>query len=354
MSNLETQPAERASTSLASTSLASTGPARPAAGTVEILEPRLVPLGGPRAMTVRRTLPQRQRSLIGGWCFLDHYGPDQIADTGGMRVPPHPHTQLQTVSWLFTGEIEHRDSAGHHTFVRAGELNLMTAGRGISHSEVSTPATSVLRGVQLWVALPSAARFTEPGFEHYAPSPVRGPGFTARIFLGSLLGDTSPARTHSPLLGAELAIAPGRPLTIPVNPAFEHGILVDTGTITLTTGPADTVTVAADRLAYVGLGATAIELSATGGSARVLLLGGEPLGEQIVMWWNFIGRTHQEIVSYRAAWQAEIAAVPPRDGAIDPGRDGAIDPAPFGLPPGDPHPPIPAPPLPNATLRPRP
>jgi redox-sensitive bicupin YhaK (pirin superfamily) len=86
--------------------------------TVEILTPREVPLGGLRAMTVRRTLPQRERSLIGAWCFLDHYGPDDVADTGGMSVAPHPHTGLQTVSWLFTGEIEHRDSAGHHALVR--------------------------------------------------------------------------------------------------------------------------------------------------------------------------------------------------------------------------------------------
>ena len=108
----------------------------PAAG-VEIMTPRDVPLGGPRAMRVRRTLPQRERSLIGAWCFVDHYGPDDVADTGGMVVPPHPHTGLQTVSWLFTGEVEHRDSAGHHAMVRPGEVNLMTAGRGISHSEVS-------------------------------------------------------------------------------------------------------------------------------------------------------------------------------------------------------------------------
>lgn len=109
--------------------------------TIEFLEPRDVPLGGPRAMDVRRTLPQRRRSLIGAWCFLDHYGPDHVAETGGMRVPRHPHTGLQTVSWLFTGEIEHRDSAGFHVVVRPGELNLMTAGRGISHSEFSTPGT---------------------------------------------------------------------------------------------------------------------------------------------------------------------------------------------------------------------
>ena len=122
-------------------------------------------------MTVRRTLPQRERSLIGAWCFLDHYGPDDVADTGGMCVPPHPHTGLQTVSWLFTGEVEHRDSAGHHAIVRPGELNLMTAGHGISHSEVSTAATTTLHGAQLWVALPDAvAGRRRRGFEHYAPA----------------------------------------------------------------------------------------------------------------------------------------------------------------------------------------
>ena len=129
---------------------------------VEILTPREVPLGGIRSMTVRRTLPQRHRSLIGAWCFLDHYGPDEVPVTGGMRVTPHPHTGLQTVSWLFTGEIEHRDSAGNHALVRPGELNLMTAGHGISHSEVSTPSASVLHGAQLWVALPDQT------------SPIRG------------------------------------------------------------------------------------------------------------------------------------------------------------------------------------
>ena len=153
---------------------------------VEVLPPREVPLGGPRAMLVRRTLPSRQRSLIGAWCFVDHYGPDRVDDTGGMSVAPHPHTGLQTVSWLFTGQIRHRDSAGHDALVRPGELNLMTAGRGISHSEVSTEGVEELHGAQLWVALPGGTRDTEPGFEHYAPAPVTGDGWTARVFLGQL------------------------------------------------------------------------------------------------------------------------------------------------------------------------
>ncbi len=140
---------------------------------VEILEPREVPLGGPRAMTVRRTLPQRRRSLIGGWCFVDHYGPDDVSLTGGMQVPPHPHTGLQTVSWLFEGEIDHRDSVGSHALVRPGELNLMTAGRGISHSEVSTPGTQRLHGVQLWVALPRASKDVPPSSSTTSRRPPR-------------------------------------------------------------------------------------------------------------------------------------------------------------------------------------
>src|SRR5689334_24252214 len=162
------------------------------------MTPREVPLGGPRAMTVRRTLPQRERSLIGAWCFLDHYGPDDVAETGGMSVAPHPHTGLQTVSWLVTGEIEHRDSAGHHALVRPGELNLMTAGHGISHSEVSTPGTTRLHGVQLWVALPSASRDVAPFFEHHVPVAGRIGDATVRTFVGALAGSGTSATVFSP------------------------------------------------------------------------------------------------------------------------------------------------------------
>src|ERR1700750_1628127 len=155
---------------------------------IEVLHPREVPLGGPRAIRVRRTLPQRQRSLIGAWCFIDHYGPVSAS----MDVPPHPHTGLQTVSWLFGGEVEHRDSAGVHAAVRPGELNLMTAGAGICHSEVSTPATRLLHGVQLWIALPESDRDTARGFDHYVPQAVPIAGATLRVFLGDLEGACSP------------------------------------------------------------------------------------------------------------------------------------------------------------------
>ncbi|HET6697547.1 MAG TPA: pirin family protein [Nocardioidaceae bacterium] len=266
---------------------------------IQVITSREVPLGGPRAMTVRRTLPQRERSLVGAWCFADHYGPDDVAATGGMDVPPHPHTGLQTVSWLFTGEIEHRDTSGVHALVRPGELNLMTAGHGVAHSEVSTPATTTLHGVQLWLALPDAARDVPRGFEHFAPEPVPLAGGTARVFLGELAGARSPVRTHSPLLGAELVLDPQASMRLAVDPAFEHGVLVDTGAIEL-------VGIAVDRaeLGYAAAGARELVLRNTGPeAARVMLLGGTPFEEPLVMWWNFVGRSHDEIVAFREAWE---------------------------------------------------
>ncbi|MFC5731117.1 MULTISPECIES: pirin family protein [Nocardioides] len=315
---------------------------RDAAG-VELMSPREVPLGGPRAMLVRRTLPQRHRSLIGAWCFLDHYGPDPVDRTGGMTVAPHPHTGLQTVSWLFEGEVEHRDSVGSRAMVRPGEVNLMTAGRGISHSEVSTDSTTVLHGAQLWVALPDESRHTDPGFQHYAPAQVTGAGWRGRVFLGSLLGDTSPVATFTPLLGAELVLDPGATLHLPVDASFEHGVLVDLGSVSV--GGLDAKV--AD-LAYVPPGTAQIALVAGDDGCRILVLGGPPFGESIVMWWNFVGRSHEEVAGYRAEWQAQITD--PRTGEVVPdGRQVAE--GRFGVVPDQPLGPIPAPVLPNARLR---
>jgi redox-sensitive bicupin YhaK (pirin superfamily) len=318
VSNIETSPVELTCASGTSTS-----------GPVAVLGARDVPLGGVRAMTVRRTLPQRARSLIGAWCFADHYGPDGVS-AGGMDVPPHPHTGLQTVSWLFAGEIEHRDSMGSHAVIRPGELNLMTGGRGICHSEVSTEGTTVLHGVQLWVALPDTHRDAPRDFQHHAPVPIELAGAVARVFLGSLCGDTSPVRTFTPLLGAELTLTPGARLDLDVDPAFEHGVLVDTGPVTL--GGTE---LARAQLGYVGVGADRLHLKNPSDTpSRVILLGGPPLGEELVMWWNFVGRSHEDIVLFRDEWQRESD------------RFGRID--------GYPGQRLPAPPLPGGRLRPRP
>ncbi|MFL6141440.1 MAG: pirin family protein [Labedaea sp.] len=296
---------------------------------VELLGAREVPLGGVRAMTVRRTLPQRTRSLIGAWCFADHYGPHVVGRAAAMDVPPHPHAGLQTVSWLFAGEIEHRDSTGVHALVRPGELNLMTGGHGISHSEVSTAAATVLHGVQLWVALPDRHRETARDFQHHVPARVALDGGTARVFLGTLGGDTSPVRTFSPLLGAELIVDPGASLALDVEPAFEHGVLVDTGTVHLAG-----TELTGGTLGYLGPGAHHLGLAnRTGTASRVILLGGAPFGENILMWWNFVGRSHEEIVRLRDEWQAGSER--------------------FGRVAGYPGARLPAPALPNGRLRPR-
>ncbi|MFI7579975.1 pirin family protein [Kocuria kalidii] len=317
-----------------------------------LLPPREVPLGGPRAMTVRRTLPQRQRSLIGAWCFVDHYGPDLVAETGGMRVARHPHTGLATVSLLFTGGVAHRDSAGFAADVRPGEVNLMIAGRGISHQEFSTEDTTTLHGVQLWYALPDATRHMAPTFEHHAPEPVLGEGTELRVFLGSLAGSTSPVDTFTPpLVAAEALLEPGARLVLDLDPALEHGVLLDAGDLALNGTP-----VPVDHLAYLPVGRGSVVLEAGTDPVRLLLIGGEPLGEQIVMWWNFVGRTHEEVVAYRTAWQAEIGAeigaepaTPPPGGVY---ADGAPYPR-FGPYPPDQPAPLPAPALPTVQLRPR-
>ncbi|MFD4633483.1 pirin family protein [Streptomyces sp. NPDC058284] len=294
----------------------------------DILPARDVPLGGPRSMTVRRTLPQRTRTLIGAWCFVDHYGPDDVAETGGMDVAPHPHTGLQTVSWLFSGEIEHRDSLGSHAFVRPGGLNLMTGGHGISHTEVSTARTTVLHGVQLWVALPDEHRHAARDFQHHVPAPVQLDGARVRVFLGTLAGETSPVRTFTPLLGAELVLDPHATVTLAVDATFEHGLLVDQGQVSLAGTLLDQA-----ELGYLDTGRTTLTLTnETDTAARVILLGGTPFEEEIVMWWNFIGRSHEDIAQARADWMTGT-----RFGEVR-GYDGD---------------PLPAPELPSVPLKPR-
>lgn len=328
MTNLEARPQEE---------VCLAGPASPA---VELVEPRDVPLGGPRAMTVRRTLPSRTRSLVGPFCFADHYGPDDVSVTGGMDVPPHPHTGLQTVTWLFEGEVLHQDALGSVQAVRPGQLNLMTAGHGICHSEEGTPARFPeqrhLHGVQLWTALPEDVRHGEARFEHVAEVPrVELDGAVVQVFLGRLAGVESPARVHSPALAAQVDLAPGARLVLPVDPRFEHGLLTDTGDLTV-----QGVTVPPSWLGYLSPGPEAIELTAGEDPARLVLLGGTPFEEQVLMWWNFVGRTHEEVVEARTAWQAALAGDP-----------AAL--ARFGAVTGYPGAALPAPELPQVRLRPR-
>ncbi|RKT88368.1 hypothetical protein SAMN05421805_101191 [Saccharopolyspora antimicrobica] len=323
MSNVEQDPAE----------LRCGGVTTAAEPEAELLEPRTVPLGGPRAMMVGRTLPNRDRRMVGAWCFADFYGPADIAGQPGMQVPPHPHTGLQTVSWLLDGEVLHRDSLGNEQLVRPGELNLMTAGRGISHSEESPAGHGpVLHGAQLWVALPGEQRDVAPHFEHHGDLPVEvSPEGSVTVLMGELAGAVSPARTYTPLMGAEVSISAGRELRLPLEADFEHAVLAMSDEISVDGRP-----VGVGEMLYLGRGRGQVELG-SGGPGRALLLGGVPFEEQIVMWWNFVGRSHEEVAQAREDWERGRAS-----GAPD-GR--------FGVVHGYAEPALAAPALPNAELR---
>ncbi len=300
---------------------------------LEQLEPRDVLLG--RTTHVRRTLPHKTHRMVGAWCFLDHYGPDDVKETGGMWVPPHPHTGLQTVTWLFEGLGRHTDSLGSDQLIRPGQLNVMTAGHGLCHAEVSPPdAPRLLHGVQLWVVLPDSVRdTTPPAFAHLASLPTfSSDGAEVTVMTGSLAGHASEAPAFTPLVGAEIRLSAGASLELPLEAGFEHAVLAVDGSVSV-----DGSVVDRHRLAFLGEGQDHLSLAADQ-AATVLLLGGEPFDEEIVMWWNFIGRSHDEIVEQREAWNGSgVAFVPPRFGRV----------ADF------PEPRLLAPPLPNSRLRPR-
>jgi redox-sensitive bicupin YhaK (pirin superfamily) len=259
---------------------------------------RITELG--EGMKIRRALPARERRLIGAWCFLDHFGPTDIAGTRGMRVGPHPHIGLQTVTWLLEGEVLHRDSLGSLQSIQPGELNLMTSGRGISHSEESPPAARpLLHGLQFWIALPDSAMNMDPAFDHYPVLPeVARDGASITVLVGEALGERSPAAVHSPLVGLDVRMAPGSSVMLPLRASFEHGALVMQGSVSV----ADEELVPGSLL-YLGCGRESIALRSQSGG-RAVLVGGLPFAEPVLMWWNFVARTQQQILRACREWNA--------------------------------------------------
>ena len=236
--------------------------------------------------------------MVGPWCFLDRYGPLAFESGAPMDVAPHPHIGLQTVSWLLDGEILHRDSLGSENVLRPGAINLMTAGAGIAHSEV-TPAQNSghLNGVQLWIALPESARNAAARFEHQPSIPLPDiRGGHASILLGEAGGVTVPANTFSPMIAADIEVARGETLVFPLRAEFEHAILVVQGEATLAEQP-----VTPDILYYLGTGRDELCLHSREG-ARLLLVGGAPFGETVLMWWNFVARSEAEIIAAANDW----------------------------------------------------
>ena len=267
---------------------------------IERIAPKASQLG--EGLTIQRALPTRQRRMVGAWCFLDHIGPMTFAPGEGLHVGAHPHTCLQTFTWMIEGEILHRDSLGSEQIIRPGQVNLMTAGHGIVHTEDSATAGQRVHAAQLWIALPRPLADCAPAFEHYPSLPQwthAGCNFT--LLVGSHDGYTAPTRVHTPLLGMDIASTQQANVTLALNPRFEHAILPLEGEVTI--GQQRFVQ---DEFAFIASGVEQLPLQLAPGS-RILLIGGEPFAEPIVMWWNFVGFSKEAISAAQGEWETGAA-----------------------------------------------
>jgi quercetin 2,3-dioxygenase len=259
----------------------------------EVSDSRKTVVGG---IPVERSLPRHGRRMVGAWCFLDRFGPVDVTPRRTMTVGPHPHIGLHTVTWLLKGEVKHSDSLGNRQVIRPGQLNLMTAGKGIAHAEDSrAQSQGVLNGVQLWIAQPETTRHGPSSFAHHEDLPKVGLGSSeAIVLLGSFEGVRSPAIVDSPLVGVDITASGS--LEIELIRAFEYGIAVLAGELTVA-GDA----VHANQFVYLGTGWDVIRIEA-GPATRLLLLGGEPFGTEVLMWWNFVARERAELEVAYADW----------------------------------------------------
>ena len=263
---------------------------------VEVSESREAEVGRFR---VRRALPRRGRRTVGAWCFADHMGPADVTEGSGLDVGPHPHTGLQTVTWLRDGEALHKDSLGSEQVIRPGELNLMTAGGAVSHAEEATGHyRGTLEGIQLWVALPEETRHGAAAFEHHATLPQGDlDGAVATVLLGEYAGLTSPARTDTPIVGVDLELRERTQL--PLRADFEYAVVVLDGAVGIDDQPLRPGT-----MGYLGRGREELVLDVRE-PTKVVLLGGTPFEEPILMWWNFVARTQAELAAAYDSWGAQ-------------------------------------------------
>ncbi len=279
-------------------SAASDCPERPVQPVFERIPARTSSLGA--GLTIRRALPSRQRRMIGAWCFLDHAGPMDHEAGKGIAVGPHPHIGLQTFSWMIEGRMRHTDSLGNEAWIEPGQVNLMTAGQGISHAEESDPERpGRLQLAQLWIALPDAHRNIPPDFVNHPELPViHAPGLQVTVLVGQQHGQRSPVQVHTPLLALDLHSESGGQVQLDLRRDFEHGIMMLEGTAWVEGEP-----MVPGELAYLGTGRDGLDIRLDPG-ARGLLVGGEPFPEDILLWWNFVARTREEIEQAAEDWQA--------------------------------------------------
>jgi redox-sensitive bicupin YhaK (pirin superfamily) len=263
---------------------------------------------------VRRVLPSARRRMVGPFIFLDQMGPEVLRAGKGLDVAPHPHIGLATVTYLFAGELLHRDSLGTVQPIRPGEVNWMTAGRGIAHSERTPPgqraAASDLFGVQAWVALPRRHEETAPAFAHHGAGDlpvVEGEGKRVRLIAGSLYGARSPVETLSEMFYADATVAPGARLNVPAE-FEERAAYVVEGAVAV---EGDDATFGAGQLLVLRPGAEVTLAAGDAAPARVMLLGGEPSDGRRHIWWNFVSSSEERIEQAKEDWRAgRFAPVP--------------------------------------------
>ena len=261
-----------------------------------LIKPRDRDLGG---FSVRRVLPTAQKRMVGPWIFFDHMGPVTFAAGKGVNVRPHPHINLATVTYLFEGEILHRDSLGNEQPIQPGDINLMVAGRGIVHSErerVEHRATEHrLNGLQLWLALPEADEETDPAFYHYDANDIpraEPGGVPVRVMMGSAWGASSPVTTFADTLYLEARLDSGQQLTLPQ--AAERAVYVVDGELAI-----GNTTVPEHAMAVVATGDVTLEAKR---QSRLVVIGGEPLGQRFIEW-NFVSSRAERIEQAKSDWR---------------------------------------------------
>ncbi len=261
------------------------------------IEARSADLGD--GMLVRRTLPTRQQRMVGAWCFLDHAGPISFAPGKGMHVGAHPHIGLQTFTWLIDGEVLHRDSLGNTQVIRPGQVNLMTAGRGIVHTEDSVSDGQRLHAAQLWIALPPDQEECAPDFAHYPDLPQwQTNGAHVTLLAGTYDHHTAPTRLFSPLLGMDIRSDAASDITLTLDPTFEYGLLPLEGEVSI-----DEEGFQIDQFAYLGNGRRHLSLKLAAGT-KVLVLGGQPFEQPVLMWWNFVSFSKTAIIEAQSQWES--------------------------------------------------
>jgi redox-sensitive bicupin YhaK (pirin superfamily) len=276
---------------------------------LQTLHPVTHDLGG---FKVHRTLPHKQRTMVGPFIFFDQMGPAHLPAGGGLDVRPHPHINLATVTYLFAGAIDHRDSLGTCQRIEPGAVNLMTAGRGIVHSERSPPELRPggpeLSGIQTWLAMPAAKEELDPAFEHVPERDlpvVEAGGARARVVMGTLWGAASPVTCHSETVYADLALGAGG--SVPIDPsAEERAIYVAEGDADLDGLPLE------PRVLYVLRPGTRATLRSFGGG-HVMLCGGTPLDGPRHVWWNFVSSSRERINQAKDDWRAQRFPLVPDD-----------------------------------------